>query len=134
MNSKTWAYLSWAIKNIVAMICWTIIAITFNRWWLMLFAILFLSDLTNKKYHTRFICDCCGEELPFEGSYSEAVIEKRKAGWTRKRRGEAWLDICKNCSRIEGKPVFDKQHVPAYGKRPSCSMKDELEYASSAKN
>lgn len=41
-------YLAWAIKNSICIICWVILAIVFNKWWIALFAILFLSSIQWK--------------------------------------------------------------------------------------
>lgn len=41
MNKSVWW--AWAIKNSICMICWTILAIVFNKWWIALFDLLFLS-------------------------------------------------------------------------------------------
>ena len=40
------------IKNTIPMICFTILAINFNKWWISLFSILFWSSisLNNKDY------------------------------------------------------------------------------------
>ena len=40
---------AWAIKNSVALICWVAIAIIFGKWWLALFAILFMSGLKSRE-------------------------------------------------------------------------------------
>lgn len=45
-NQMWWA---WAIKNSVSLICWTALAIFFNKWWIALFALFFLSDVRFKK-------------------------------------------------------------------------------------
>lgn len=39
--------LAWAIKNSICMICWTYLAIVFDKWWIALFAVLFMSSLTT---------------------------------------------------------------------------------------
>ena len=39
---------AWAFKNIVAIIAWTALAILFSKWWIALFALLFLSDVKTK--------------------------------------------------------------------------------------
>ena len=39
---------AWALKNSVAIACWTILAIYFNKWWIALFAALFLSSVSTK--------------------------------------------------------------------------------------
>lgn len=41
-------YLMAMIKNIVALICFTILAIVFNKWWIIFFAILFWSFIESK--------------------------------------------------------------------------------------
>lgn len=47
MNNQTvWA---WAIKNSVCVICWTVLAVYFGKWWIALFAALFLSDIKIRK-------------------------------------------------------------------------------------
>ena len=42
------AWWAWALKNSVAIVCWTILAICFNKWWIALFAALFLSSIPTK--------------------------------------------------------------------------------------
>ena len=37
------------IKNIISLICFTILAIFFIKWWIMLFAILFISYIGKDK-------------------------------------------------------------------------------------
>ena len=41
-------YWAWALKNSVTIACWTILAIYFNKWWIALFAALFLSSISTK--------------------------------------------------------------------------------------
>jgi len=41
MKHTWWA---WAVKNSVCVICWTVLAIVFHRWWIALFALLFASS------------------------------------------------------------------------------------------
>lgn len=36
------------LKNIVALICFTILAIVFNKWWIVFFSLLFYSSITIK--------------------------------------------------------------------------------------
>ena len=36
-----WGFISCALINIVNIVCFTILAITFNKWWIILFACLF---------------------------------------------------------------------------------------------
>lgn len=41
-------YLMAMVKNIVALICFTILAIVFNKWWIIFFSIIFWSSITTK--------------------------------------------------------------------------------------
>lgn len=41
-------YLMAMVKNIVALICFTILAIVFNKWWIVFFSLLFWSFITNE--------------------------------------------------------------------------------------
>lgn len=40
------------LKNIVSIICFTILAIVFNKWWLIFFSILFLTNF-DVTYDTK---------------------------------------------------------------------------------
>lgn len=46
MNKSAWW--AWAIRNSVCVICWTTLAIVFNKWWICLFSMLFLCSLQNE--------------------------------------------------------------------------------------
>lgn len=41
-------YLMTIVKNIVALICFTILAIVFNKWWIVLFSLLFWSYISSE--------------------------------------------------------------------------------------
>lgn len=43
------AYWSVALKNSVCMICWTVLAIYFQKWWIAIFATLCFSSLEFKR-------------------------------------------------------------------------------------
>ena len=50
--------LYWCIKNIVGIICFTILAIKFDAWWIVLFSALFMSDyketpINNESNNTK---------------------------------------------------------------------------------
>lgn len=44
MNEYKW----FIIKNIIAIICFTILAIVFNKWWIVLFSLIFLTYFESK--------------------------------------------------------------------------------------
>lgn len=76
-KSFIWA---WAFKNIVAIIAWTALAILFNKWWIALFALLFVSGIQTKTNSYR-VCDGCGKHSPYANSYNEALDKAKEAGW-----------------------------------------------------
>ena len=88
-------YWAWAIKNSVCVICWTCLAIAFNRWWIALFGILFLSSFTEHKCFR--ICDKCGKRSPYADNYNEALDKAKKAGWVHYVEGDK--DYCPECQR-----------------------------------
>lgn len=81
---------AWAIKNSIAILAWVALAIVFNKWWIALFGLLFLSSLkTTSPYR---ICDGCGKRAP----YTNAANAK-EAGWLHIVKGN--LDYCPDCRR-----------------------------------
>ena len=46
-------YWAWAFGNIVNIICWAYLAIHFNKWWIALFAILFMPSIKHKEDSTN---------------------------------------------------------------------------------
>jgi hypothetical protein len=95
MNKSAWW--AWAIKNSICTICWVVLAIVFNKWWIALFSLLFLSSLQSspqtKKYY-RF-CDKCGKHSEYADSYNEALDKAKKAGWIHYVEGNK--DYCPEC-------------------------------------
>lgn len=65
----------------------------FNKWWIALFAILFLSSLATKRYYR--ICDKCGKHSPYADSYNEALDKAKEAGWIHYVEGNK--DYCPEC-------------------------------------
>ena len=92
MNKNAWW--AWAVDNSINIICWTALAIYFNKWWIALFAALFISSLkTNRNYYR--ICDRCGKHSPYAESYNEALDKARNAGWV--HYAEDNKDYCPDC-------------------------------------
>lgn len=46
MNKHAWW--AWAVKNSVVMICWTVLAIFFGKWWIAFFGAACLSNLKTE--------------------------------------------------------------------------------------
>lgn len=94
-KSFIWA---WAFKNIIAIIAWTALAILFNKWWIALFALLFLSNISTKTKSYR-VCDGCGKHSPYANSYNEALDKAKEAGWIHYVDGNR--DYCPECAKKE---------------------------------
>ena len=87
---------AWAIKNSICVICWTVLAIIFNKWWIALFGVLFISSLktvsVNKKCR---VCDKCGKYSPYADNHNEALDKAKEAGWIHCVDGNK--DYCPDC-------------------------------------
>ena len=86
----------WAIKNSIVIIAWTALAIVFNKWWIALFAALFVNGLQTKHKSYR-VCDSCGKLSPYANSYNEALDRAKEAGWL--HIVEDNKDYCANCRK-----------------------------------
>ena len=87
---------AWAIKNSICVICWTVLAIIFNKWWIALFAALFLNGLevqNVKKYYR--VCDKCGKHSEYADSYNDALTKAMENGWLHVVDGNK--DYCPDC-------------------------------------
>ena len=90
------AYWTWAIKNCTAIICFTVLALTFNKWWIVLFALLFLNDLKAAHINTYYrVCDSCGVHSPNAETPEAALKLAKEAGW--KHYKSTNTDYCPTC-------------------------------------
>ena len=92
MNKSAWW--AWAIKNSICVICWVVLAIVFNKWWIALFALLFGGSV-QAKYKSFRVCDKCGKHSPYADSYNEALDKAKEAGWIHYVDGNK--DYCPDC-------------------------------------
>ena len=88
--------LAWAIKNSICVICWTVLAIIFDKWWIALFGLLFLSSLSTTNKNRRK-CDKCGKYSESADSANEALDKAKKAGWIHIVDGDK--DYCPECQK-----------------------------------
>lgn len=47
-------------------------------------------------------CDICGNELPPEDTFQDAVDAKKEAGWKSRKANGEWEDVCDDCLGEEG--------------------------------
>lgn len=87
---------AWAVKNSICVICWVVLAIVFNKWWIALFGALFLNELETK-YKTHRVCDGCGKHSPYADSHNEALEKAKAAGWVHYISTNS--DYCPDCQQ-----------------------------------
>lgn len=100
MNNKL-IYITTGIVNMIAIIGWIVLAIIFDKWWIALFATLFLasvktSDSDRKQLYYR-MCDKCGKQTDYTDSYDEALKNIIENGWISKKIDNKWYDYCPEC-------------------------------------
>lgn len=95
MNKHIMWYL--VIKNSVVTICWTTLAIVFNKWWIALFGILFISYVHTQGAGTYRVCDKCGKHSPYAKNYAEALDKAKVSGWIHYNEGDK--DYCPDCRK-----------------------------------
>lgn len=88
-----------AIKNSICVICWTALAIIFNKWWIALFCMLFMSGIQTI-YKTYRICDKCGRHSPYAEDYNSAIEKAKESGWIYIADGNK--DYCPECRKEIG--------------------------------
>ena len=88
----------WAVmlKNITVILIWIALAIYFDKWWISLFALLFMSYV-EVKHRSYRVCDGCGKHSPYANSYNDALDKAKKAGWVHYVDGNR--DYCPECEK-----------------------------------
>lgn len=102
MDNKS-AYWAWAIKNSICVVAWVTLAIMFNKWWIALFSVLFMSDLKTHPATQQFygVCDKCGEHSPIADNYNDALKFAKENGWSNIKVGDKWEDYRPDCQGDE---------------------------------
>lgn len=80
--------------NVIKVAIFAVLAFIFNRWWIVLFSLLFMSSLVTSPRHYR-ICDNCGKHSEGAESVTEAVKKAERAGWLHIEDGNK--DYCPEC-------------------------------------
>lgn len=84
------------LNNIISLICFTVLAVIFNKWWIVLFSALFMSILKPIKAGTYRICDGCGKHSPYGKDINDGLKKAKEAGWTHIVKGDK--DYCPECA------------------------------------
>ena len=85
-----------AINNMVCVSCLTILAAMFDRWWIVLFTILFLCFPKTVHKYCR-TCDGCGKHSEYAETYNDALNKAKVAGWVHYVDGNK--DYCPECKK-----------------------------------
>lgn len=83
-----------ALKNSICLICFTVLAVIFNEWWIALFAAFFMTSYQTKYQYYR-VCDGCGKHSPSADTYNSALDKAIKYGWLHVVDGNQ--DYCPEC-------------------------------------
>lgn len=90
------------IYNAINLICFTLLTIVFNKWWIILFAFLFIMIPTSKFKGQKFrVCDGCGRFSESDKTVEESIQRAEKCGWLHMSTNDK--DFCPDClRRIKG--------------------------------
>lgn len=83
-----------SICNVCKVAIFATLAFVFNRWWIVLFSLLFMSTLTVLPRHYR-ICDICGKHSEHADTIEQAIKKAKAAGWVHIKDGDK--DYCPDC-------------------------------------
>lgn len=86
--------ITYLIYNIFNLGCFTTLAIVFDKWWIIFFALLFVLVPTRKVMHKR-TCDICGKSTESYDTTEEAIKQAEKYGWIHVEENDR--DFCPEC-------------------------------------
>lgn len=100
--------IAFLLYNIFNLFIFGAVAIVFEKWWIILFALLFvLLPVTTAKNKKFRICDGCGRYSESGETDTEAIIRAEKCGWTHIK--ETNKDFCPECvHRLKEEELFDE--------------------------
>ena len=99
MNRYSSHWISWALTQVIILIAFTVLSIIFQKWWIILFALLFTSYVKTEEKTTARTCDKCGTFIYFKTD--NQTKEYEEAGWKRMKENGVFIDVCPNCLRKE---------------------------------
>ncbi len=88
------------LYNIAVVAVFAVIAINFDKWWIVLFSLLFVFSSSTKYIH-RIKCDSCGKSSKSASSFSEAREQAKAEGWKHYPiKDNGFFDICPDCASL----------------------------------
>jgi hypothetical protein len=88
---------SYIIYNLTVLVSFTALSVNFDKWWIMLFSLLFLA-LPGSRITGRYrICDFCKKTSESAPTREEAIKRAKQNGWIHIEKGD--LDFCPECAK-----------------------------------
>ena len=100
--------IAYVVYNICNLFVFGAIAFAFEKWWIILFALLFVLVPTKKtvKKPCR-ICDCCGKSSESADNQEAAIKLAKSRGWIHIEESDK--DFCPECiSVIKEEPLYNE--------------------------
>lgn len=98
--------IAYLIYNILNLAIFGALALVFEKWWIILFALLFVLVPTRKVMHKR-TCDICGKSTKSCDTPEEAIKEAERCGWIHIDKTDS--DFCPECAhKIRGEKTFNE--------------------------
>lgn len=86
--------IAYLIYNILNLAIFGALALVFEKWWIILFALLFILLPSHKTIHKR-TCDICGKSTESYDTPEEAIKQAEKRGWIHVEENDR--DFCPEC-------------------------------------
>lgn len=91
------------LYDVVAVLAFVGLAISFDKWWIALFGLLFLLTPSYRTEYYR-LCDNCGKRSPGAETYNDAIDKAVSAGWLHSAKqkvdsSDNFEDFCPECRR-----------------------------------
>lgn len=92
MNKTTLAII---FHNAIVIMCFTSLAVSFSKWWIIFFALLFLISYPSSNRKKTRICDMCYRSSESAKTNEEALERAKRCGWLHIEEGNK--DYCPDC-------------------------------------
>lgn len=92
------------VKNVAVLCIFAALACIFDKWWIVLFASLFLSGYKTEIPRHFLVCDSCGAKGPIGNNVEEARMKaKREKWWRGVDHNGKHVDYCPVCAVVRKK-------------------------------